>query len=70
MKKKILIAVIAVLGIYGGITAQQNSDVNLLGEVCDCCTNASNPSCYVVYGSEVMTCGTGLNICDMEAPED
>lgn len=69
MKKKILLATLAVLGICGGITANQG-DIQILAAECECCENAQNTKCYVTYGYEVIFCGTGQNICDLTPPED
>lgn len=69
MKKKFLLLALAVAGIGGVVTAQQNNEAQTLAYDCSCCEGSQNLSCYVVQDGIVISCGKGLNICDMDPIE-
>lgn len=69
MKKKFLLVVLAIAGIGGVVTAQQKNEAQTLAYDCNCCEGSQNSTCYVVQDDIVISCGKGLNICDMEPIE-
>lgn len=64
-----MLTALTVIGLCSVITAAQGGDVELLYQDCSsCCEGSSHTSCYVIVDQQSVSCGRGLNICDMEPP--
>ena len=65
MIKKVLFLAVAVIGISSAVIASGNVQV-LSYYDCNCCEGSQSSSCYVMQDDIVLSCGKGLNICDMD----
>lgn len=57
-----------VVTICGALTAGQGSDVELLYLGCNCCEGSQNSTCNIIVDFQAVSCGKGLNVCDMAPP--
>lgn len=70
MKKKIIFTVLGIVSLCGVITAAQDGNVELKYLDCSCCESATNTTCFIMLDNQLISCGKGYNICDMEPPID
>lgn len=68
MKKKLMLVAFVVVTICGALTAKQGGDVELLYLGCSCCEGSYNTECFVTIDFQAVSCGKGLNVCDVAPP--